>query len=96
MEGMLLGDIPLLLGIVLVGVDEVHEEGSANLDHHELHHPLLATVGEVLRLLPMRQHIRLLTVPEWPEVMHLLLLRHHHRIDFFVLHYILNEQGGTR
>jgi hypothetical protein len=79
----------------LIGIDQVHEEGGKDLDNQKLHYPLLASIGKILRLLPVRELIWFLAVAKGPEVMHFLLVRDHDRIDFFVFHYILNYQGNT-
>lgn len=93
MQAMILRDKSFFRNLMLfVGVDDVHEQGGAYLDHNKLHHPFLASVSKIFSLFSVSEHIGFLAVPKGPEMVDLLFVCHHDRIYFFILHYILHME----
>ena len=78
-----------------VGVDDVEEEGGAELDNQELEHIFFAPIGEVLGFLPVGQLVGFLAVVEGEKMVDFFLVLNHDQINLLILHDILDYGGFT-
>jgi hypothetical protein len=93
---VILGDIVLVMHLLLfVGIDDVHEQSGEEFDYQKLHDPFLASIREILGLLPVGEGVWFLAEAEGKEVVHFALIENHDGIDFFIFHYILHRLSVT-
>lgn len=84
------GDVTVLdVLIQQLGVHDVEHKRTEHLNNEELQYVLLAAVGEVLGLLPVRQLVWLLAQVEGEEVRHFLLVFNHYEVHLLVFHFVL-------